>query len=163
MAITAAEALKNAGIPVDKAHIINGLKKTVWPARFEVLSKSPFTVYDGAHNENGAMALAENIKEILGGKVVLLTGVMADKNYRKIAEILSPFIKEAFTVTPDNHRALSARNLADTFASFGIKATACESISDGVAKAGEKAKKEALPLVICGTLYMYKQISDIMR
>ncbi len=161
-AITALEVLKDSGLKISDEHIICGLGGAVWPARFEVIKKDPTVIYDGAHNQNGAAALAENIKTVLGSKAVLICGVMADKAYPLIAKTLAPYIKKVFTVTPDNPRALSSAALADEFICCGVNAKAHNTVSEAVEEALLYAKKENLPLVISGTLYMYKQIMEII-
>lgn len=163
VAITAAEVLKENGLPVSEEDIKKGLYLSRWPARFETLSSSPLIIYDGAHNLQGAAALKQNINEILREKVILLTGIMADKDYREIAKTLSPCLAEVFTVTPDNPRALGASELCGVFKGFGVKSTACRTVKDGVEKAIFSAKIHNLPIVISGTLYIYKQITDVLE
>ncbi|MBR5923084.1 MAG: bifunctional folylpolyglutamate synthase/dihydrofolate synthase [Clostridia bacterium] len=160
VAITAAEVLKSRGLPIKNKDIIAGVKKAKWDARFEVISKSPLTVYDGAHNAEGAAALAENIRVLLGSRVILLAGVMADKDYSLIAETLSPLTEHVFTVTPETLRALPCGKFARVFASLGVDATPCDSIEKGVCQAVAAAKETGLPLVLSGTLYMYRQAKD---
>ncbi len=159
--ITAAEVLKST-LNISDAAIKRGLLNARWPARFEVIRENPLIIYDGAHNPQGVAALAQNIKQILGGSVILLAGVMADKDYNSMAKTLFPFIKEAFTVTPDNSRALSAEELCRVFKDFDIPATACKTAYEGVKAAVSAAKEHKLPIVTCGTLYMYKQIKDVI-
>ena len=155
MAITAAKSLKESGVPLTQDDIKKGLADTVWQARFEVLSKSPVTVYDGAHNPQGASSLAENIEALCGGRVILAMGVMADKEYAAMVKTLAPYTLCAFTVTPDNPRALPSAALAEEFIKRGVNAHASGSVAKGVVAALNAAKKEKLPLIICGSLYMY--------
>ena len=42
--------------------IRNGMEKTRWPGRFEVISTDPFLVMDGAHNEDAARQLADTVE-----------------------------------------------------------------------------------------------------
>lgn len=160
VAITAAEALKGAGFNITESDILSGVSSAVWNARFEVISREPTVVYEGAHNAEGAEALAENIRVLLGGEVILLAGVMADKDFPGMAKTLSPYIKRAFTVKPDNPRALDSGELAKTFESRGIKALPCDTVESGVKAALAAAREDNLPLVMSGTLYMYKQAKD---
>ena len=160
VAITAAEALIRAGFNITEKDILSGVSGAVWNARFEVISRDPVTVYDGAHNPEGAAALAENIKVLLGGKVILLAGIMADKDCQGIAKKLSPYIKRAFTVKPDNPRAMGAVELAKVFEENNVTALPFDTVENGVKAALDAAKAENLPLVISGTLYMYEQAKD---
>ena len=119
LAVSAIEALRKERIKIDEESIRNGLLGASWPGRFEILSKNPMVVADGAHNENGAKALEETVeyffhKEEEAGKLIFIFGVLGDKNYPAIAEYMTPHAAHVITVTPDNPRALPAQELAET-------------------------------------------------
>jgi len=46
-----------------------GIENVRWPGRFQVVSRRPTIVLDGAHDEVGAVALAQTIKLIFPEKV----------------------------------------------------------------------------------------------
>ncbi|KMK74647.1 bifunctional folylpolyglutamate synthase/dihydrofolate synthase [Alkalihalobacillus pseudalcaliphilus] len=48
-------------VQVDEHQLRSGLVQTSWVGRFEILSKEPLIVIDGAHNEEGLLALAETL------------------------------------------------------------------------------------------------------
>ena len=60
-AIEACLALRDSGVKISDRNIYDGLHKTIEPGRFEVISKSPLTVIDGAHNEPASIRLRESI------------------------------------------------------------------------------------------------------
>jgi len=146
--------LRREGWNIPDSAVRGGLKEARWPGRFEVLRPSPLFLIDGAHNPNGAKALAGCLAEYLPGKkVTFLMGVMADKDHRGIISILAPFAERFVTVTPRNARALPAQELCREIESFGIEAVSAGEVEDGVALAGELAGPEG---VVCaaGSLYM---------
>ncbi|MBQ3055917.1 MAG: bifunctional folylpolyglutamate synthase/dihydrofolate synthase, partial [Clostridia bacterium] len=101
--------LPTRGISVDEDTLREGLAKVKWRGRFERVSQKPLIICDGAHNPEGIAAAAEGIRTYFPDqKVLLLTAVMADKDYRGMVEVLSPLAEEVFTLTPNNPRALSA-------------------------------------------------------
>ena len=65
-------------------------------------------------------------------------------------------------ITPDSPRALPAEELADFLRRNGMKATACETISDGVYEAVERAKKCGGMVCAAGSLYLAGPIREIM-
>lgn len=67
-----------------------------------------------------------------GKKVIIIMGIMADKDTNPMLEILLPFVKQAYTVRPDNPRAMNPQLLAEKIRSRGVPAEACESVEDGV-------------------------------
>ena len=69
------------GLTVPEEAIREGLASVKWPARFEVLSKDPLIIADGGHNPEGIDAAIESVKTYFKDeKILLLTGVMADKD-----------------------------------------------------------------------------------
>ena len=75
-AILAAEIfLKDRGISDEKAeyYIREGIKKTRWEGRMEILSREPFFMVDGAHNGNGVAALAESLRTLFPERSFILS------------------------------------------------------------------------------------------
>ena len=155
----AVKVLRTRGLSIDDAALYTGIANAKWPARFELLSKNPLTVFDGGHNDEGVRAAIDTAKRVFGGKkVVLLTGVMADKSYSDMVKIIAPATEEVFTLKVDNPRALDAKSLAEVYKEAGIKATANDSIKASLAAAKKRAVELDLPLLILGSLYLYKDI-----
>ena len=123
-AILAAEIfLKDGGISDEKAeyYIREGIKKTRWEGRMEILSREPFFMVYGAHNGNGVAALAESLRTLFPGeKFHFVMGVMADKNYEEMIEELLPLALDFKTVTVESERALAAQELSEKIRAKGI-------------------------------------------
>lgn len=123
-AILAAEIfLKDRGISDEKAeyYIREGIKKTRWEGRMEILSREPFFMVDGAHNGNGVAALAESLRTLFPGeKFHFVMGVMADKNYEEMIEELLPLALDFKTVTVESERTLAAQELSEKIRAKGI-------------------------------------------
>ena len=150
--ITAAEALLAAG--VDKKHIQEGISKAVIPARLEIVSKEPLVIIDGAHNPNGAAALAQAIDDLLPGRRILaVMGVLADKDYRCEFGMLGPRFAKVFAVDGYSPRALSANELC-AIASEYTQACACDSPEAAFEAALTEMSSPEDAVVICGSLYL---------
>ena len=123
-AILAAEIfLKDREISDEKAeyYIREGIKKTRWEGRMEILSREPFFMVDGAHNGNGVAALAESLRTLFPGeKFHFVMGVMAGKNYEEMIEELLPLALDFKTVTVESERALAAQELSEKIRAKGI-------------------------------------------
>lgn len=158
------EILKNQGFDIPYKAIKDGMKNVKWHGRFEILRKNPLVIFDGSHNPDGIEHTAQSLKEYFGKKrVVLLIGVMADKEYNLYADILHEHIEIVFTVTPNNPRSLDCQTLAGTFSQKGIPAFSFEELEDGVISAYSYAKDKNLPLIALGSLYMYKEFTDTLN
>lgn len=112
-AIETVEAINKLGYIINASAIKNGLLRTKWSGRFEVLAKEPYFIIDGAHNEDAALQLREAVKLYFPGhRLVFILGVLADKEYDKILKIMAPLAAVIITLTPDNDRALASAQLA---------------------------------------------------
>ena len=162
-ALTAVEVMRKEGFKISKKAIRAGLLAVRWPARFEVLSKRPLIIYDGAHNPQGAALLKETLGALHIEKAVFLSGAMRDKDYAAFAGTLTPLTELVFTVKPDNPRALEPEALAGAFNESGARAKAYKTVRGGVRAAISAAKKANMPLVICGSLYMYSEVKTALN
>ncbi len=159
LVIESVKVLNTRGLCISRDALYGGIASAKWPARFELLSHDPVTVFDGGHNEEGVRAAIDTaVRVFRGEKVVLLTGVMADKAYDGMVDIIAPHVAEVFTLKVDNPRALDAASLAAVYERHGIKATANDNIAKSFAAAKKRAQELGLPLLILGSLYLYKDV-----
>ena len=156
--IETAEVLRRKGWRLPQEDVEHGLYAVSWPARFEPVAEEPYFIVDGGHNPQCAQTVAENLKKYFPGcRRVLLMGVLADKDYQGLSEILAPEADEFVCVTPNSDRALPAQELAELLRSFGKPVTVCESIKEGVSAAIDAAGPEGMVCAV-GSLYMVGEI-----
>jgi dihydrofolate synthase/folylpolyglutamate synthase len=87
--------------------IADGLQKTTWPGRLELIQRHPTFILDGAHNPSGAAALAAHIREFYSrGPVWLVYGAMRDKAIDEVAAQLFPLADKLIVTAPNFPRAL---------------------------------------------------------
>ncbi|MCR5772027.1 MAG: bifunctional folylpolyglutamate synthase/dihydrofolate synthase [Butyrivibrio sp.] len=163
LAITAALVLQSKGYEkITDTAIKEGLINTKWEGRFELLQDNPKVIVDGAHNPDGIKVLCSSLKRLFPDKkIMFIAGVLADKDYKSMMKEIAPLGKIFYTITPPNNRALSARELADTFRSFGAEAMDFDSVEDALNKALLDAESDD---VICafGSLYYIGQIRKLI-
>ena len=123
IAICAVKRLREKGFEISENALKNGLKKTVWHARLEVVKNAEkdfnivvpqgkILVFDGAHNPHGALALANALKDYFANKKIhIVLGMLADKDVDGVVDILAPLAKEVTAVTPHSPRALDKSEL----------------------------------------------------
>lgn len=147
---------------IDKDTVRKGLAKTFWPGRFTVIGSEPLFIADGAHNEDAWCRLSEDInKYFTNRKIIFIIGVLKDKEYDRMLDILTPFMKHAITLTSSSPRALDGRTLAGLIRERNVAAEYSESISDAIDRALEIADQESDSVIIaCGSLSF---IGDIIR
>ena len=143
--------------------IREGLRKTRWTGRFEILSENPMVIVDGSHNPHGIAATAESIKNYFEKtKLVVIMGVMADKDVENILPTMMPLAEEFITVTPDNPRSMKAEELAARLNASGAKATPAATIEEGCRMALEHANMRR-PVISIGSLYMVGDVTRAMK
>ena len=157
------EVLNDKGYNLTADIVREGLRKTKWPGRFEVIMKEPLFVVDGAHNPHGIRATAEGLKTVFKEeKLYIIFGVMADKNYDEMLDVILPFAKEVLAVTPDNARALPAEKLAEIIRDKGVSSESFEKLNDAIDTAIERAGKSGKICAI-GSLYMIGDIKKYIK
>ncbi len=150
---------------IDEKHIRAGLIKARNIGRFEKLSENPTVIFDGAHNVNGTTALIDALNRYFAEeRFSIIYAAMADKDIDASLNLLKEngFCEKAkiFAVSvKDNPRAQTAEKLAEKFDSFGFNAVPCHDI--GVAY--ELALKENKTILICGSLYLYKDFMEYIK
>ena len=155
-AITALEvirALRNQNVSIPDEAIYQGMRRTVWPGRFQVLEASPLVIVDGAHNEDATRRLAENIQTYLQGRPIIgVMGIFKDKAYKTIIEIMQPYLEYVYTIDlPNKDRTLDRRELVRVLKAQGISAEDCESVEKALRKA-KKSAKDGQAVLVFGSL-----------
>lgn len=165
LAVKTFQVLAECGYSVTKRQILKGMESAKWSGRFECLSTDPLFYIDGAHNT----AAAEELKISLtsrfpNSKRIGIMGVMADKPYREMLQVLHSVFEEIYTVTPDNKRALPAEKLAEECRRQNIAAMEKESVRDAVKDACERAGAggEGAVVTAFGSLYYLKEVRDAL-
>lgn len=146
---------------VSKTAIVRGIANTKFPARLEILSRSPLVILDGAHNENGADVLANYLDEHKLTPVTLI-GMMADKNCEAVVKKIASRSKAVFAVKVEgNPRTETAENLSQIAGEYCVNSFTAENYGYALSLAFQRCKKTNLPLLICGSLYLASDIRDM--
>ena len=156
------EVLRQKGWALDQGDVEHGLYAAVWPARFELAREDPPFIVDGGHNPQCASAVVENLKHYFpDARRVLLVGVLEDKDYPAIFDILNQAADEYVCVTPDSPRALPAEKLAEHLSRFGKPVSVCQSVREGVFAAMDLADGDGMVCAV-GSLYMAGAVREAL-
>ncbi len=151
-ALCAAELLADHGLPSSPAAIREGIAGAFWPGRMELFPGTPPIMLDGAHNPAGSQALASSLADIPHRRLLLVVGVMRDKDAVAILEPLIPLASEVFAVSPDIERAMSADELAGLVRGLGVQCVSAGTVAGGLRRSVEASGADDLVLV-CGSLF----------
>ncbi len=152
-ALGAMEVLDDLGYRVSNEAMIEGLKEVEWPGRLETVCFSPRVVLDGAHNPAGALVLKEALeKEFQYDHLILLVGMMRDKDIKSFLHLLAPLADHLILTQPHNDRAAPPTVLREALGKSGKKAEMVEDLDEAIEKGLSMTKEEDL-LCISGSLY----------
>lgn len=114
VAVRLLEALEFAGLGGGATAIATGLADASWPGRLErrTLANGVPVVLDGAHNPDGAAALAEWVRGAGFAPMTLVTACMRDKDVDGLLAPLLPLATRVIATAVDFPRALPADALS---------------------------------------------------
>jgi dihydrofolate synthase/folylpolyglutamate synthase len=157
---TAAAALEACGLSVAPKQVQEGLARTSWPGRFQKVSDNPIVVLDGAHNAAAAERLAATLREHCSGKkLTLILGVLRDKNYDQMCQILAPLAERILCVPVNSERTCEPDQLARWCKA--ANPTAHVSVSGNVSEAyAEALRLNPSVIAITGSLFLVGEALD---
>jgi dihydrofolate synthase/folylpolyglutamate synthase len=152
-ALGAMEVLEDLGYCVSTEAMVEGVREVDWPGRLEMVSSSPGVILDGAHNPAGALVLKESLeKEFQYQHLILLIGIMKDKDIRSMLHLLAPLADHIILTKPHTDRATPPVLLKKALGQNGKKAEIAEDLKEAIERGLSLTQKEDL-LCITGSLY----------
>jgi dihydrofolate synthase/folylpolyglutamate synthase len=153
LAIAVIERLEEKGFRVSPQHIREGLSKSIWPGRMQVIADKPTILLDGAHNPTAIRALAKAISAVFKYRqMILIIGIMEDKAIYEMLRGIVPLSDYVIYTRPVYPRAASPELLMEKGASFHKSAEVVPSLTQAIDRAKEMANPQDL-IVICGSLF----------
>ena len=164
LALAAAECVANGGMAVPEAAIRTGLANAVWEGRLEKVAERPDIFLDGAHNPASARVLADAVRDLKQGyrHLVLVIGVLMDKDYRGIVSQLAPLADRIIVTKPHYSRALDVPSLAREIGTFHRTVHAAEHVAEAIDLARQGAAENDL-ILITGSLYTVGDARAVLR
>ncbi len=146
-------ALRASGLNITDEQMWDGLAQTRWPGRFQIVHRKPIVVLDGAHNAAGAASLADTLdKHFQGKRLALVFGVLRDKNYDAMCQILAPLAVMIASTRVGSERTSDPAELAQ----LCRQANPCAIVEvfQNIEKAYQAACTQAEVVVITGSLFL---------
>jgi len=161
--LRAIELLREDGLAILNSAVTSGLAAVRWPGRFEVVSRRPIVILDGAHNQPGALALAKDIERTLPNRIhrYLLFGILADKELEPIARALFPLFSSVTLTRSKSPRAMALEPLLEAARLLGIVPFWSTSVREGVTSAYNSLKEDDA-MVVTGSLTVVREARPIL-
>lgn len=128
-------------LKVNQKMIQQGLKKTEWLGRFEIMQKNPLVIIDGAHNQDGIQALVDSMRKYQDVHVVF--SCLKDKEGIKMIQMLMQISNDITVCEFENERA----DHLEHFEGLNISMEADYQV------AIQTALQKKGVVLICGSLY----------
>ena len=138
---------------LDRSAVAHGIATTAWPGRFEVLSRNPTVILDGAHNPDGARVLAEAMKDVPRKRLICVLGILGDKEYKQVTAKIASMCDTVVVTRPETPRALDPSMLAEEVRRYVSDVEVQPDIGKAIDLALAKADPEDVVLC-CGSLYL---------
>jgi dihydrofolate synthase/folylpolyglutamate synthase len=160
LAVGLVETLKLYGFEIDASIIRQGVLKTIWPGRCEVVGKHPLIVLDGAQNLASAQILKTAIKDNFKyNKLILVLGISDDKDIAGICKILEPLANEIILTRARSARAAYPEKLSSHFKQ---KVYLTVSVKEAKLLAKRLAGKKDL-ILVTGSLFVVGEYRDVKK
>ncbi|OFW58921.1 MAG: hypothetical protein A2V52_05095 [Actinobacteria bacterium RBG_19FT_COMBO_54_7] len=152
-AVAACEAQAGSMEELSIQQVEKGLSRVTSPGRLEVVSLNPLVLLDGAHNPDGAVRLSHVISNDLDyEKLILVIGILEDKDFNQILEILLPLASTVIATQSSYERATPARTIEAAVKRMGRDCLVMEHV-DEAAKFARTLAGVADMVCITGSLY----------
>lgn len=139
-------------LAIDDRFIREGLARTCWPGRLTRVQEEPYVFVDGAHNEAAWRYLRLAVqKYFTNRRIIYIIGVLKDKEYDKMVEILAPTMTRAITITPATPRGLPKEVLAHLLEAKHVPTDMAQTSAEAMRIALRYAAKEDV-ILVCGSL-----------
>jgi dihydrofolate synthase/folylpolyglutamate synthase len=148
-------------IPVEEQTVRAGLARVEWPGRLQLVQRSGGRklLLDGAHNVGSAGALRTALSESFDvNDLVLILGILSDKDDGPMCRILAPLAHRIFTVPVKSSRTTPPEELAALCreANPGAEVEACASLAEALDRAGD-----ASFVLVTGSLYLIGEAMEL--
>jgi dihydrofolate synthase/folylpolyglutamate synthase len=158
LAVASIDALRSRGWEVSNGALRDGLARTRWPGRLEVIDRDPIVLVDGAHNPAALERSLAAVQKLGKGRpLVIVFGAMRDKDLASMLALLRRVNAPLIFSRIDWHRAEVPTELAKRFE--GESETA-ESSAEALSRAREKAGRHGI-VFVCGSLYLVGEVKAI--
>lgn len=146
---------------LDQNKAFEGIGKTFWPCRFELLCESKLLIVDGAHNIDSIRKLNAVLERYYGsGKIICIFGASEDKALYEMINELAPHVDRFIMTRSTNPRAASPQQLASIAASIGRDNTITETLKDAY-NIYENDPDKDVCYIAAGSLFVAGGIRDL--
>ncbi|HNR63088.1 MAG TPA: folylpolyglutamate synthase/dihydrofolate synthase family protein [Thermotogota bacterium] len=150
------------GVLYQEETVRSVLRKVTWPGRFERIATAPDIVIDGGHNPPAFETLVKAWREYYGDqKAIFVTGILADKDYPRMIEIIAPILSHVIVTEPKAGERVQIEEVAEAFRERvgGVQTELIKDHREACRRALALSGKEK-PILSAGSLYLVGYIKE---
>jgi dihydrofolate synthase / folylpolyglutamate synthase len=162
VALTSVEAFLGETLP--RSVVLEGFANVKHPGRLEVMDRNPLLIIDGAHNEAGAAAVAETMRDefTANPERILVIGLL---HGRDATAVLRNFdvasAKQVIVCPPPSQRAQPVEVVAAASRSLGALTTTAKNVEEAIMQARAVADDNDC-ILIAGSLYLVSEARRLL-
>jgi dihydrofolate synthase / folylpolyglutamate synthase len=134
-----------------RSNVKKGLSMVEWPCRMQRSKKLPIVV-DVTHTRAGSEDLASDISELYG-KVLLVFGVLGDKDIEHISQNLAGIADKVIVTVPDSVRAAPMDRVLPIMTGYFSNVEQADNVGEAIQMALIE-RKEGEMVLVTGSFYM---------
>jgi len=160
LAVAAIDGLRSRGWDISDGALRDGLARTRWPGRLEVIDRHPIVLVDGAHNPAGLERSLAAVRTLAKGRQLMIVfGSMKDKDLPAMLSQLRAMAAPVIFSAIDWHRAAAPAELAKQ---FGEPAEVAASAKEAITRARARVGANGI-VFVCGSLYLVGEAIALSR
>lgn len=169
-ALAALETAVERGVTIGERAVREGFRTVRWHGRLELVGRKPDILLDGAHNPDAAHALAAHLTALQaqrvpsgGGRLILVLGMMRDKDIRGVLSRLAaiPGVSHLILTRAAHPRAASPDVVAREGADLGVPVLLGPTVGEAFARARALAGPEDT-ICVTGSLLVVGEVKAIL-
>jgi dihydrofolate synthase/folylpolyglutamate synthase len=157
-------ACREIGVNLSDEKLSETLQDLKIPGRFQIVSKRPCIILDGAHNVASIKALKETIQEIYNKKVMLVFSCLRDKDIRGMLKEIKPIVKKIYPTEIPHTRKRPVEEIKRIVNQLEMEMAETAGIIEKDIKYAIKESSTADIIIITGSFYLIgealKKISE---
>lgn len=165
-ALALLEAAGSSGLNISEQAIRDGLSRVMWEGRLEVVDRRPTVVLDGAHNPAAASAVADYLRSFRASnpssRVILVLGMMRDKNHRGFAAPLKDLVDDVVLTQAELPRSATVEELQTELKDIWPYCRASAILTDALGLAKRLAGPDDL-ICVTGSLMLIGDLKGLLR
>lgn len=165
-ALAMLETADGRGLPVPDQAVRSGLRAVSWEGRLERVEERPLLLLDGAHNPGAAEVLAAYLaglrRDRPGSRVLLVLGMMRDKDRDGVLRLLLPLVDEVVLTRARLPRAATVQELRASVGDWPGPVHEAPIPADALELARRLAEPDDV-ILVTGSLMLVGEVKALLR